>query len=385
MRHDRTAGPGPVVDRCVRQHSPLAAWIGRGDMEQAKKSMAAHAGLKQQVEKPENRDLLDEYTNQSTELNGRFAIASGNTSEGLALLTEAAKHDLDYRKLTEGLNRGPVLYNVLGQAYLNLHRPDPAADAFEKTLEVVHNDGFALSGLVDAYASLGKMPEARHAFARLKFVWSDADQDLKWLASARRRKFDVQPLDESPARQRDYKSVALQKFGPGSWEPYPAPRLDATDLSGEKITLDRFQGKNKLLIFYPVGECPKCSAQLVELGKRKDEFQQLDTQIIVISGNTPASITELGKLSDSSIMLLWDPGFEDAHRFRAYDDFADTSMNSIFMINKQNRVYWSREAGGISSRRPRNWGSRGPGTGSLTSSPARARLRAFTCSAFLAS
>lgn len=334
-----------VRDQVARSYCEALAWIGMGDLEQAKKSIAAHAELKQQVEKPENRDLLDEYTNQSTELNGRIAIASGNTVEGLALLAEAAKHDLDYRKLTEGLNRGPVLYNVLGQAYLSLHQPGPAADAFEKTLEAVHNDGFALSGLVDAYASLGKTPEAKHAFARLRFVWSDADQDLKWLASAKRWKFNVQALDESPARQRDYRTVALQKLGPSSWQPYPAPHLDAADFSGQKVTLDKLPGKNKLLIFYPVGECPKCSAQLVELGKRKTDFQQADTEVVVISGNTPASITELGKVSDPSITLLWDPGLEDARRFRAYDDFENTSMNAIFMINKQNRVYWSREAG----------------------------------------
>src|ERR1041385_7428179 len=334
-----------VRDQVARSYCESLAWIGLGNLEQAKKTIAAHDDLKQQVEKPENRDVLDEYTNQSTELNGRLAIASGNTAEGLTLLTEAAKHDLDYRKLTEGLNRGPVLYNVLGQAYLALHQPDPAATAFEKTLEVVHNDGFALSGLVEAYALLGKTSEARHAFARLRFVWSDADQGLKWLASAKRWKFDVQPLDESPARQRGYKTVALQKLGPGTWEPYSAPHLDATDLNGQKITLDKFPGRNKLVIFYPAGECAKCSAQLLELGKRKADFQQAETEIIVVSGNTPASITELGRGSDPSIRLLWDPGFDDARRFRAYDDFANTSMNAIFMIDKRNRVHWSREAG----------------------------------------
>jgi len=350
-RWDEILKPGNITwgstlrDQVARSYCETLAWIGRGDLEQARKSLAAHAELKQQIEKPENKDLLDEYSNQSSELTARLAIASGDTVQGLALLAEAARRDLDYRKFTEGLNRGAVLYNVLGEAYLALHKPDLAADAFEKTLAVVRNDGFALSGLVNAYASLGKMAEARHAFARLKFVWSDADHDLKWLETAKQWKFNVQPEDESPVRQRIYQSTALEKFGPGTWQPYSSPRLDATDLDGQKVTWDKFRGKNKLLIFYPMGDCPKCLAQLVELGKRKRDFLQLDTEIVVVSGNTTASITELRKVIDPYITLLWDSGLEDAHRFHAYDDFAETSMNSILMIDRQNRVHWSREGG----------------------------------------
>jgi len=31
--------------------------------------------------------------------------------------------------------------------------------------------------------------------------------------------------------------------GPSTWDPYASPVLDATDVDGKKVTLDRFRGK----------------------------------------------------------------------------------------------------------------------------------------------
>lgn len=350
-RWDAILKPGAVPwgstvrDNMLKHYCETLAWMGLGVLDKAEKSMTAHAALKQQVEKPENKDFSTEYATQSAELKARMTLFSGNTLEGLALLTEAAKRDFEYRKSTEGLGRGTVLYNVLGEAYLTLHSPELAASAFGKTLEVVRNDGFALSGLVNAYAAAGKTAEARRALGRLMFVWSDADRGLKWMESVKQWKLNVQPLDESPVTQRKYKSVDLQAFGPSTWDPYASPLLDATDVDGKKVTFDRFRGKNILLIFYPAGECPQCVAQLVELGKRRNAFLQSDVEFVVVSGDSPAQITALAKASDPHIQLLWDPNFEDTRRFHAYDDFEDMPLNSINMIDKYGKVHWFRTGG----------------------------------------
>jgi len=332
-------------DEMNKNYCETLAWIGLGDLDKARKGMSAHAEIKQQIDKPENKELAETYVIQGAELQARFALAKDNSLEGLALLTDVAKRDLEFRRTTEALHRGSVLYNVLGEAYLARHSPELAVLAFEKALEVVKNDGFALSGLVDAYASMGRLPEARNALGRLLFVWSDADPGLKWLERTKHWRLDAQPIDSSSATQRRYKSVALEKFGPSAWEPYPAPHLDAIDSNGQKVTLDDFQGKNVLLVFYPPGECSQCVGQLVELSKKKSEFLRLDTEVVVVGGGTPQQATALAKANDAHLQMLWDPKFEDARRFHAYDDFEDIPLNCIAMIDKHSRVHWSREGG----------------------------------------
>jgi len=332
-------------DEMSKSYCQALAWIGLGDLDKAGKSVSAHASLKEQFDKPENKDLVGRYEMQSAELQARLELAKGNTQNGLSILADAAKRDLDFRRSAEALNRGAVLYNVLGEAYLSQHTPDSAVTAFAKTLESVPNDGFALAGLAEAYAAMGKTAEAENALARLLFVWSDADRDLPWLDRLRHWKLKAQPLDASSAEQRRYSTVNLQQFGPDAWEPYRSPLLDAVDAKGEKITVDNFRGQNVLLVFYPTGDCPSCTAHLIELGKRRNDFLGLGTEIVVVGGHTTQDLAALARVNQAHIPLLWDPNFEDARRFHAYDDFEEIPLNGIVMINKNRRVYWSREGG----------------------------------------
>jgi hypothetical protein len=144
----------------------------------------------------------------------------------------------------------------LGEAYLDAKSPILAAQAFEKALELTHNDLFALAGMVRAYAALDEKGKAQDAMARLLFVASDADAGLPIIQKARATGITAAPRDSSPAQQRNYVLTSLERFGPNRWEPYEAPKLDVRDAQGKRVALEDYRGKNVILVFYLGQECP---------------------------------------------------------------------------------------------------------------------------------
>src|SRR5215216_1209164 len=193
-------------DRMWRAYCEARGYIGLGDLEKAAKSYAAHAELKKDLEKPDNRGLEQTHTIQSLELKALLALAKAETLTGFGLLADAARRELEMRERQNDPPTYPnVIYNSLGRAYLAQGSPALAAAAFEKTLELVRNDGFALAGLVEAYQAMNEKDKARDAYGRLLYVWGDADAGLKVLERARASGIKAEPKDNSPAPQRNYK------------------------------------------------------------------------------------------------------------------------------------------------------------------------------------
>ena len=335
-----------VRDKMWRAYSETLAYIGLGDADKAAKSYAAHANLAAEIKKPDNKWLERTHAIQSLELRGCLALEKGDVLTGLGLLAGAAQRELADREQQNDPPSYPrAIYNVLGRAYLTAKSPELAAAAFERTLTAVHNDGFALSGLVEAYAAVGQTEKARDAWARLQFVWSDADRGLPPLERARAVGLQAKPRDSSPGSQRNYKLTTLDHLGPNLWEPYEAPRLDAPDAKGKRVTLDEYRGRNVLLVFYLGEECPHCLEQLTEVTKRKDELWKLDTDVLAVSSDTPEKNTASLRIGQLPFRLLSDTKFENARRFKSYDDFEDLALHSTILIDRRGRVRWARNGG----------------------------------------
>ncbi|MGO4882685.1 MAG: redoxin domain-containing protein [Bryobacteraceae bacterium] len=335
-------------DKMNKSYSEARAWLGKGDLEKAGKSIAAHAELKKDLDK--NKDDEETYTIESLELRGRLAMArgdNGDTIAGLALLADAAGREYDMQKRYADPPFYPqALYNSLGEAYLEAKSPVLAAQAFEKALDLTKNDIFALSGLVRAYAAVGEKAKAEDAMARLLFVSSNADAGLKILERAKATGITATPRDSSPAPQRNYARVPLDHYGPPRWEPYEAPALNVRDAEGKSVSLEEYRGKNVLLVFYLGPECPHCMRQLHDIGQKKDDWDRLNTVVLAVSSAPPdkngAALKEFG---DLPARLLSDPDHSNSRRFHSYDDFEDIELHSTILIDKKGRVYWARFGG----------------------------------------
>jgi peroxiredoxin len=333
------------LDKINKAYFEARANLGKGDLQKGGKSIAAHAELKKELEK--NKDQQDYYEIQSQELKGRYALARGETIEGLGLLAEAAKREFDMQK---GYADPPfypqALYNSLGEAYLEAKAAGLAAQAFEKALELTQNDLFALAGLVRAHAALGEKAMAADAMARLLFVASDADAGLRIVQQARATGITAAPRDSSPALQRNYALTSLERFGPNRWEPYGAPKLDVRDAAGKRVSLEDYRGKNVLLVFYLGKECPHCMRQLHEIGSKKADWARLNTVVLAVSSATPAqNAAAIKEFGDLPVRVLSDDKFDNARRFHSYDDFEDIELHSTILIDAKGRVGWARMGG----------------------------------------
>ena len=50
-------------------------------------------------------------------------------------------------------------------------------------------------------------------------------------------------------------------------------------------------------------------------------------------------------VKDAKARLLSDGTFENARRFKSYDDFEELPLHSTILIDKQGRVHWARQGG----------------------------------------
>jgi peroxiredoxin len=280
------------------------------------------------------------------ELRGLVALDGGDDIEAIALLGEGAELQAErYERSNDPPSYPRVLFNVLGELHLERGGAAVAAQCFERTLEFVRNDAFALSGLARAYHATGERERANEAYGRLLHVWSGADRGLRWLEDARALGLEAAPLDLSAKAQRDYGSVDLADFGPGHWVPYPAPELDALDEDEETVTLEEYAGQLVLLVFFLGEECPHCVDQLIAIDERIEEFRKEDVQVLAISGDTPEMNRASQQMGELAFRLLSDEDFDNAKRYHSYDDFEDMELHSTILIDGDGRVRWARSGG----------------------------------------
>ncbi|HUQ93232.1 MAG TPA: redoxin domain-containing protein [Bryobacteraceae bacterium] len=333
------------IDRMNKAYAESRAHLGLGKLDKAEKSIEEHAALKKDLEK--NKTHEGTFQIQAAELKARLALARGETLQGLAMLADAAQKHFEMQKGDNDPPRYPeVLYNSLGRAYLEAQSPQLALKAFEKGLQLTRNDIFALSGLVEAHHALGQKKEAEEMLARLLFTASGADNGLAVVQRARATGVKAQPLDNAPDKQRTYHEVQLTQHGPNVWEPYGAPSLEAVDSEGKTVTLSEYRGRNVLLVFYLGRECLHCMKQLKDINAKKAEWDTLDTVVLAVSSNRPQDNAANRKaINLPAVRLLSDTGFQNARRYKSYDDFEEMELHSTILIDKKGRVHWGRNGG----------------------------------------
>ncbi len=292
----------------------------------------------------QEQDLLGDFIKiRRLELRGKLALARGDTETGIRLLEKAA--ELQSTSWSNDPPRDPmVLYTALGEAYLDLDRNEEAVKAFEKSLEKVVNDGFALSGLVVAHHRLGQQELASHAMARLQAVWKNADRPNRWLQRAEATKIRPGRIEDPLYDERDYHDLILSKKGHSLWAPPSAPELLAVDANGSPVSLEDYRGRNVILIFYLGDQCLHCMEQIQAASRRSEEFRSLGTEILAVSKDDIERLKEYHS-RELGVNLLSDPDFENARRFHSYDELEEIELHSTLLIDRDGRVHWSRHGG----------------------------------------
>lgn len=331
-----------IDDRVWKAYTRALAFLGTGDLARAETEILALRRLESEAK----GSLARVHAIQWREAQGLLTLARGDALAGIRLLQEAAEREADLR---EDDNDPPTyprsVYDVLGEACLDLNSPGLARACFEKSLRTLRNGGVALSGLVRACMALDDRDGALRAWARLQHVWQHADPGLRWLTAAAAFGLDAEPHDDSPAPQRDYVETAVAHLGPERWEPFPAPALLARDSTGQSVSLDEYRGRAVVLVFYLSDQCVHCVEQLQQLGARSNDFATRSTVLLAISNDPPEKNAASEKLAKLPFRLLSDEQHQNAKRFQAYDDFEDMELHATFLLDAEGRVRWARMGG----------------------------------------
>ncbi len=357
--------PSPF-DQILRSAAEARAHLGLAQLDQAEESIEQYEeaiekmsagpppGLPGADNKPtaESAERFRKKMEESSEvirleLQGLLAVARGENLPGIQMLTEAA--ELQEKNWANDPPRDPRFgFNVLGEALLQLGSSQLAAEAFERTLETVFHDGFALAGLVQSYHALGRNDDAAQAMAALQIVWAEADEENRWLAAARATGVEAatgeltKPFHQ-PMEQRRYGHHVLARLGPSAYSEFEAPALTARNAEGEEVHLADFAGTNVILIFYLGDECLHCVEQLQELEKRVEKLADMETKVLAISKDSVEKLA--GYQPDFQLTLLSDPSFESARRYGSFDDFEEVELHSTVLINADGKVHWIRTGG----------------------------------------
>jgi len=322
-----------------RAYFAARAHVGKGQLPEAAEKVAELGKLLDEA-----KDGREGFERAYREARAFLQLARGEDLAGLAELSRLAEEQA--REFEDDPPGDPqVLYTALGEAYLERGAPRLAAQAFERALEVVRNDGFALSGLARARHELGETEAAREAAGRLLHVWSRAEEGLRWLADVRSLGLDARPIEAAAGAQRVYGEVDLTAVGPLDWQPYPAPELDALDPEGAAVTLAEQRDQNVLLVFYLGAQCPHCVEQLAKLGESAPAFAQRDTVLLALSSDSPETNRAALEGGPHAFRLLSDRQHESARRFQAWDDFEELELHATVLIDRLGRVRWARVGG----------------------------------------
>ncbi len=222
----------------------LAHGSRKNELENAEKAVVAHQGMRKEAEKEKGMRDFGVYEIQALELKARLALAKGETLQGLSWMSDAAQmEETMQHRYADPPAYPEVLWNALGEEYLKQKSPALAVTAFDKGLQLVKNDMWALSGLVRAYVAAGNSAKATEYMSQLAYVTKDAEPGIPILERARATGVKAEPRPVVPGQERNYLRTSLEKFGPNRWEPYNAPELKSAIKTESRLHFPTSKGR----------------------------------------------------------------------------------------------------------------------------------------------
>ena len=124
-----------------------------------------------------------------------------------------------------------------------------------------------------------------------------------------------------------------------------APAFSAVNQDEETITLDQFQGKNNVVLyFYPKDDTPGCTTEANEFTALTDQFAAADTIVLGVSKDTCAKHQKFISKYGLRVELLADTGGELCELYGVWGErkFMGRSYmgigRSTFVIDKQGKL-----------------------------------------------
>ena len=351
-RTDRSRGATSLRDKLGRRYAeahgaPRQEAIAR----RRRRRSTTHAALKAEVEKqPSTHRSSASSRCRTSSCAARSRCSRARPSRGSTLLTQAAPKELEQRADYDDPPFYPTLmWSKIGYAYLDAASPKLAVDAFSSALEGrAERSVRARRPRAGAATRSATSKAAADALGRLEFVWSDAEAGhLRWLTRRTRDRAQGR-ADRSLARARS--ATTARRRSTSSARP-SGRRLrrrrssvtDAAGQAGDARSVPRQERDPRLLPRRRLSRTASSSSRICP--SAPSEWARLDTEVIAVSQDTPRAEREVAGDAPLKMRLGSDAGFENAQRFKSYDDFEEMGIHSTILIDKDGRVHWAKHGG----------------------------------------
>ncbi|MEP0822050.1 MAG: peroxiredoxin [Ignavibacterium sp.] len=133
------------------------------------------------------------------------------------------------------------------------------------------------------------------------------------------------------------------------WQDVPAPGTIAPDFTLPYATRDSVAraplrlssiigGKNIILAFYPADWSPGCTREVCTFRDDFARLQELDAEILGISGDYVWSHHAWARHHNLPFRLLSDRRLEVARLYSSYNDKTDQARRTVFVVDKKGRI-----------------------------------------------
>jgi peroxiredoxin len=120
---------------------------------------------------------------------------------------------------------------------------------------------------------------------------------------------------------------------------FALPYATRDSIARTPIKLSDFRGKrNVILAFYPANWSSGCTKQLCMMRDDFHNLEQLNAEILAISGDYVFSHHEWAKHHNLPFKLLSDHSHEVAKQYNSYNEKTGFNKRTVFIIDKQGKI-----------------------------------------------
>lgn len=125
-----------------------------------------------------------------------------------------------------------------------------------------------------------------------------------------------------------------------------APEIKLFSSEKQEVKLSDYQGKNVLILFFPLAFTKVCTTELCEMRDNISSYSDLNTDILAISVDSPQTLAKFKELEKYNFTLLSDFNKAASTAYGSiYEEFAmgmkGVSKRSAFIVDKEGTIRYA--------------------------------------------
>jgi len=134
-----------------------------------------------------------------------------------------------------------------------------------------------------------------------------------------------------------------------------APAFELYDTKNNKVSLESFRGQNVLVLFFPLAFTGTCTTELCLIRDDIAAYEDLSTQVLAISVDSPHTLTRFKEEQGLNFPLLSDFNKEVSAAYGSqYEEFVlgmkKVAKRSAFVVDSEGKILYAEvleEAGDL--------------------------------------